>query len=64
MAKEEMSKEDWAVIKKFREAGYALTIFSPQELRGASTRDFENRMVELGWEVVDSLAHEIDPDYE
>ena len=64
MAKEEMSKEDWAVIKKFREAGYALTIFSPQELRGASTRDFENRMVELGWEVVDSLASEIDPDYE
>ena len=64
MAKEEMSKEDWAVIRKFREAGYALTIFSPQELRGASTRDFENRMVELGWEVVDSLASEIDPDYE
>ena len=64
MAKEEMSKEDWAVIRKFREAGYALTIFSPEELRGASTRDFENRMVELGWEVVDSLAHEIDPDYE
>ena len=64
MAKEEMSQEDWAVIKKFREAGYALTIFSPQELRGALTRDFENRMVELGWEVVDSLAHEIDPDYE
>ena len=58
-----MTKEDWDVIKKFREAGYALTIFSPEELRGASTRDFENRMVELGWEVVDSLAKEIDPDY-
>ena len=63
MAKEEMTKKDWAVIKKFREAGYALTIFSPEELRGASTRDFENRMVELGWEVVDSLASEPDPDY-
>lgn len=58
-----MTKEDWDVIKKFREAGYALTIFSPEELRGASTRDFENRMVELGWEVVDSLATEIDTDY-
>ena len=58
-----MTKEDWDVIKKFREAGYALTIFSPAELRGASTRDFEDRMVELGWEVVDSLATEIDPDY-
>jgi|688.fasta_scaffold228554_2 hypothetical protein len=58
-----MTKEDWDVIKKFRQAGYALTIFSPEELRGASTRDFENRMVELGWEVVDSLASEIDPDY-
>ena len=63
MAKEEMTKEDWEVIRKFREAGYALTIFSPEELRGASTRDFENRMVELGWEVVDSLASEPDPDY-
>jgi hypothetical protein len=58
-----MTKEDWDVIKKFRQASYALTIFSPEELRGASTRDFENRMVELGWEVVDSLASEIDPDY-
>ena len=58
-----MTKKDWDVIKKFREAGYALTIFSPEELRGASTSDFENRMVELGWEVVDSLATEIDTDY-
>ena len=58
-----MTKEDWEVIKKFREAGYALTIFSPEELRGASTSDFEDRMVELGWEVIDSLAKEIDTDY-
>ena len=59
----EVTNDDWAVIRKFRDAGYALTIFSPEELRGAPADDFENRMVELGWEVVDSLATEIDTDY-
>ena len=32
-----MTKEDWDVIKKFREAGYALTIFSPEEISLRST---------------------------
>jgi hypothetical protein len=58
-----MLEEDWKVIQKFRANGYALAIFSPDELRGADVSDFENRMVELGWEVVDDLAKEIDPDY-
>jgi hypothetical protein len=58
-----MTKEDWDVIKKFRQAGYALTIFSPEELRGVSTMDFEDRMVELGYEVVDSLARKINLDF-
>lgn len=58
-----MLEEDWKVIQKFRANGYALVIFSPGELRGANTSDFENRMVELGWDVVDFLAKEIDPDY-
>jgi hypothetical protein len=59
----EMTNDDWAVIRKFRDAGYALTIFSPEELRKAPADDFEDRMVELGWEVIDSLAKEPDPDY-
>ena len=59
----EVTNDDWAVIRKFRDAGYALTIFSPEELRGAPAGDFEDRMVELSWEVIDSLAKEIDPDY-
>lgn len=58
-----IEENDWKVIQKFRANGYALVIFSPGELRGASVSDFQNRMVELGWEVVDDLAKEIDPDY-
>ena len=31
-----IEENDWKVIQKFRANGYALVIFSPGELRGAS----------------------------
>jgi hypothetical protein len=59
-----MTKEDWQVIKKFREAGHAIVIFNPEELRGADRNHVEDRLVEMGLDVIDALAKTPDPAYE
>ena len=59
-----MLKDEW--IKMFREVrseGFAVVIFNPEELRGANQNQVEDRLIELGWDVIDSLATESDPDY-
>lgn len=58
-----IENEDWAVIKKFRDNGYALAIFSPSELGGADRDEVEDGLVENGWDVIDSLRKHVDPNY-
>jgi hypothetical protein len=36
--------------------GYAVVIFTPEELRGANPEHVQDRLVELGWDVIDTLA--------
>jgi hypothetical protein len=43
---------------KMRHAGYAVICFTPGELRGSNPDHVEDRLVELGWEVIDILATE------
>jgi hypothetical protein len=38
--------------------GCAVVVFTPEELRGAKPSKVEERLVELGWEVIDDLATE------
>lgn len=59
-----MTPEQRAAIQSLRDAGYALTVYSPEELRGANPQAVENRVGELGNEVLDVLAIWIDPDME
>lgn len=58
-----IENEDWAVIKKFRDHGYALAIFSPKELGGADRDEVEDGLVENGWDVIDSLRTSVDSHY-
>jgi hypothetical protein len=55
MSVKEMTQEEWHVIKKFRDNGYAIVIFNKDELLGAPREDVEDRLVELGWDVIDAL---------
>ena len=50
---------------KMRHAGYAVVCFTPEELRGSNPDHVEDRLVELGWDVIDTLATESieDEDY-
>lgn len=41
--------------RKLREYGYAVTIFSPDELGQTSPESLQNRLIELGNEAIDDL---------
>lgn len=45
--------------------GCAVVIFTEEELRGARADLVQDRLIELGWDVIDVLANEQEPaDYE
>lgn len=45
-----------AALDSLRNRGYAVVVFTAEELRGAKARHVEDRLVERGWEVIDVLA--------
>lgn len=54
-----MSEEQvFELCREMRSAGYAVVCFTPGELRGANPHRVEDRLVELGWDVIDVLADE------
>ena len=54
---------EWDIVGALRGAGWAVVIFNPDELRGANPERVQDRLVELGWEVIDTLSDEpADPD--
>jgi hypothetical protein len=49
-------------VEKLRDAGYAVVVFNPEELAGVSRNRVEDRLCELGWEVIGDLKPESDDD--
>ena len=45
-------------LRQLRKMGYAVIAFTPEELRGANPDHVEDRLIELGWDVIDNLAEE------
>lgn len=43
-------------VKALRAAGYAVTIMSPSELRGAGPELIENSMINAAWDSIDTLV--------
>ena len=50
--------EIFALCVKMERLGYAVICFTPEELRGADPGHVQDRLVELGWDVIDTLATE------
>jgi hypothetical protein len=48
--------EIFALCVKMERLGYAVVCFTPEELRGADPGHVQDRLVELGWDVIDTLA--------
>jgi hypothetical protein len=40
--------------------GCAVVVFTPEELRGANPNHVQDRLIELGWEVIEDIAYEIE----
>ena len=47
-------------ILTLRDAGYAVSVFTPDELEGADPSKVEYIMVERGWDAIDTLKEEED----
>ena len=41
------------VINQLREAGFALILWSPEELQGTPPSTMEDRSTEFGWEIIE-----------
>lgn len=50
------------LLKELRGRGCAVVCFVPDELLGADPDHVEDRLVELGWDVIDHLKTEEDED--
>lgn len=50
-----MTPEEQAVIANLKSRGFAVIIWTPEELAGASRKHVEDRGVELGWQVINDL---------
>lgn len=53
-----MKAKHMEALRELRDEGYAVIVWNPDELRGASPGDVEDRSVEFGNDVIDCLATE------
>lgn len=56
-----MTPEERAFMAELQSRGFAVIIWTPEELAGASRKHVENRSIELGWQVIEDLK-DIGPD--
>ena len=47
-----MNSEQRAVIEELRNEGFAIVIFEPSELEDADPEHVQDRLTELGWDVI------------
>ena len=46
--------------RALEEMGCSVVIFTQEELRGANPHHVASRLIELGWEVIDDIAEDIE----
>ncbi len=61
MADTDMSKIV-ELSRQLEAMGCAVVVFTEEELRGANPNHVQDRLIELGWEVIDDIATESDQD--
>jgi hypothetical protein len=50
-----LSTQEWDALSSMRRKGYAVVVFNPEELQGASPKHVQDALVEEGWVVIDAL---------
>lgn len=56
-----MSDTQLEALCELRDQGFSVVVFNPSELEGADPGMVQDRLVELGWDVIEQLR---DPNYE
>ena len=46
--------------RQLEELGCTVVVFTPEELRGANPYHVQDRLIELGWEVIEDIAYDIE----
>lgn len=60
-----MTQEQMKVIDELKTQGYAVVLFAPEELEGAEADRVEDRLIEMGWDVIfDLKPNETEEEYE
>ena len=55
-----MTQEQINVLLTLKRQGYAVVVFTPEELEGAESDRVEDRLIELGWDIISDLKPEAD----
>lgn len=55
---DELTAFDIQQLRLLRERGFAVIVWTPEELRNAVPHKVEDRLIELGWDVIDMLQPE------
>lgn len=55
-----MKQTYWGAIDALRREGFAVVLFAPEELQGADRQRFEERLDDLGVELVGEMQPDVD----
>ena len=53
-----MTPEQFAAIQALRHEGYAIIVWTPEEVGTANPRKVEDRQIEMGWDVISDLQED------
>jgi hypothetical protein len=53
-----LTKEEHEFIRNLRSRGFAVIIWTPEELNGANPKYVQDGSIELGWEIINELQAE------
>ena len=62
MTSEELLEEAYPTLEKLRDAGFAIAVFTPEELEDANPEDVEASMVDRGWFTIEQENADEDSD--
>ena len=52
---ERLTQEERDALMTLRDRGFAVAVFTPDELNGVEAKRVEERMIETGWDVISWL---------
>jgi len=55
---EDLTTEEVEMLRRLRDRGFAIVVFTPDELKSAPSDKIEDGLVQAGWDMIDILELE------